>query len=104
MYAISRRWASSCKTLASLTTSALTNFIPPVTLTRYFQLYLTKVNEVRQFVHIVSVIYISFYSLTSRTRIDTVELIVRKYLLLWSVADLENFGGGMIKFMSTNCV
>ena len=29
------------------------------------------------------VIYISFYSLASRTRIDAVELIVRKYLLLW---------------------
>ena len=29
------------------------------------------------------VIYTSFYSLTSRTRNDTVELIVRKNLLLW---------------------
>ena len=28
-------------------------------------------------------IYISFYSLASRTRVDAVELIVRKYLLLW---------------------
>ena len=33
--------------------------------------------------HILSVIYISFYSLTSRTRINAVELIIRKYLLLW---------------------
>ena len=29
------------------------------------------------------VIYISFYSLASRKRIDAVELIARKYLLLW---------------------
>ena len=29
------------------------------------------------------VIYISLRSLASRTRIDAVELIVRKYLLLW---------------------
>ena len=29
------------------------------------------------------VIYISFHSLASRTRFDAVELIVRKYLLLW---------------------
>ena len=34
-------------------------------------------------VNILRVIYISFYSLASRTRIDAVELIVRKYLLLW---------------------
>ena len=33
-------------------------------------------------VNIFSVIYISFYSLAFRTRIDAVELIVRKYLLL----------------------
>ena len=30
-----------------------------------------------------TVIYITFYSLASKTRIDTVELIVWKYLLLW---------------------
>ena len=29
------------------------------------------------------VIYISFYSLAFRTRIDAVELIVKKHLLLW---------------------
>ena len=34
-------------------------------------------------VNALRVIYISFYSLASRTRIDAVELIVRKYLLLW---------------------
>ena len=32
------RWATQCKTLASLTTSPLTNFTPPLTLIRYFQL------------------------------------------------------------------
>ena len=32
------RWASYCKTLASLTTSPLTNFTPPLTLIRYFQI------------------------------------------------------------------
>ena len=42
-----------------------------------------EVNEVRSFVNILRAIYISFYSLTSRTRIDAVELILRKYLLLW---------------------
>ena len=31
----------------------------------------------------MSVIYILFYSLASGTRIDAVELSVRKYLLLW---------------------
>ena len=31
----------------------------------------------------MSILYISFYSLTSRTRIHTVELFVRKNLLLW---------------------
>ena len=34
-------------------------------------------------VNILRVIYISFYSLTSRTRNNTVELIVKKNLLLW---------------------
>ena len=31
------RWANLCKTLASLATSPLTNFIPPLKLIRYFQ-------------------------------------------------------------------
>ena len=31
-------WASKCKMLASLTTSPITNFTPPLTLIRYFQL------------------------------------------------------------------
>ena len=35
-----------CKTLASLTTSSLTNFTLPLKLIRYFQLYLTEVSEV----------------------------------------------------------
>ena len=34
-------------------------------------------------VNILRVIYISFYSLTSRTRNNTVEQIVKKNLLLW---------------------
>ena len=34
-------------------------------------------------VNILRVIYISCYSLASRIPIDVVELIVRKYLLLW---------------------
>ena len=46
-YATVHRWASQCKTLASLTTSPLTNFTPPLTLIRYFQPYLTEVNKVR---------------------------------------------------------
>ena len=76
--------------IASLTTSPLTNFTPPLTLIRYFQLSLMEVNKVRQFVNILRVIYISLYSLASRTRIDAVELIVRKYLLLrWSFCVLE---------------
>ena len=68
--------------LVSITTSPLTNFIPPLTFIRYFQLYITEVNEDRYFVHILSVIYISFYSLTFRTRNDNVELILRKVLSL----------------------
>ena len=32
------RWASQGKTLASLSTNPLTNFTPPLTLIRYFQL------------------------------------------------------------------
>ena len=49
-----------------------------------------EVNKVRKFVNILRVIYISFDSLASRTRIDAVELIVREYLLLWwSFCDLE---------------
>ena len=35
---VKHRWASQCKTLASLTTSPLTNFTPPLTLISYFQL------------------------------------------------------------------
>ena len=77
------RWASLCKTLASLTTSPLTSFIPPLTLICYFELKVAEVNEVRQFVNILSPNYISFYLLASRTRIDVVELIAKKYLLLW---------------------
>ena len=42
-----------------------------------------EINEVRYFVNILIVIYICFYSLTSITRNDTVELIIRKKLLLW---------------------
>ena len=42
-----------------------------------------EVNKVRKFVSILRLIYISFYLLACRTRIDAVELIVRKYLLLW---------------------
>ena len=34
-------------------------------------------------VNILHVIYICFFSLTFRTCIDAVELIVREYLLLW---------------------
>ena len=39
---------------------------------------LTQVNEVRWFVNILNVIYISFYSLTSRTCDENVELILKK--------------------------
>ena len=38
--------------LTSFTSSSLTSFTPPLTLIRYFQLYLTEVNEVRWFVNI----------------------------------------------------
>ena len=45
------------------------------------------------------VIYISFYSLASRTRVDAFELIVRKYLLLWwSFCVLEVTFYSLIKF------
>ena len=36
-----------------------------------------------KFVNILRVIYISFYLLTSRARVDAVELLVRKNLLVW---------------------
>ena len=62
--------------------SPLTNFIPPLKSIRYFQLHLTEVNELRYFVNILHVIYISFDSLTSRSRHGTVDLILRKNLLL----------------------
>ena len=42
-----------------------------------------EINEARYFVNILSIIYISLYSLTTRTRIGAVELIVRIYSLLW---------------------
>ena len=51
------------------------------------------------FVSILRVIYISFYSLTSRTCNDTVELIVRKYLLLW-----WSFGIVEVTFYSFNVI
>ena len=49
------------------------------------------------------VIYISFYSLASRTRVDAVELIVRKYLLLWwSFYVLEVTFYSQIQFQDKN--
>ena len=49
------------------------------------------------------VIYISFCSLASKTRIDVVELIVRKYLLLWwSFCVLEVIFYSLIKFQDKN--
>ena len=44
-----------------------------------------------------------FYSLASRTRIDSVELIVRKYLLLWwSFCVLEVTFYSLISFQDRN--
>ena len=49
------------------------------------------------------VIYISFYSLASRTRIDAVEQIVKKYLLLWrSFCVLEVTFQSLIQFQDRN--
>ena len=51
------------------------------------------------------VIYISFYSLASRTRIDAVERIVRKYLLLWqSFCVLEVTFYSLILFQDKNAL
>ena len=59
--------------------------------------------KLMKFVNILRVIYISFYSLTSRTRNKTVELIVRKYLLLWwSFCALEVTFYNVIQFQDKN--
>ena len=62
-----------------------------------------KVNEVRKFVNILRVIYISFYSLAFRTRIDAVELIVKKDLMLWwSFSILEVTFYSLLQFQDKN--
>ena len=62
-----------------------------------------EVNEVREVINILHVIYISFYLLTSKTRNDTAELIGRKNLLLWwSFCVLEVIFYSLIWFQDKN--
>ena len=56
-----------------------------------------------KFVNILRVIYICFYSLASRTRINAIELIAREYLLLWcSFCVLELTFYSLIYFQDKN--